>query len=627
MKRTMKYVLTVVALIATLVGIGPAVYAKPFTDVNSSSVDWVYVDAINYVTDKGILNGQSTTLFAPSVGANRAMIVTTLYRLSGETGTYTQASQFTDVSSSRYYYNAVGWAVANGIVTGVTATTFEPDTVATWQQFVTFLYRYAGYKGLSQDVTESVTQAGDYSSISNYARTPMAWAVSHGILLRANETSNLYPRENMLRKTLALYLARFRRNMEGLNFNRDIFWFLNDYPYMLSGGTLNSAGKWVNAKKYIGDEDWNALWTLAGTESNTALTRNKLTSDRDTWEGSCYGFALATALDNYGKINIAGNCANNRATMHDIPNPKTTSNPAHKLVWDSHNSCYVSRTESIINMYLLSWYIPSLQTWAVYADTNTNLHRLYDGQKYGGIGLFLFEFYDRNDNLAGHAVNVYGRPIATSYGYKIMVYDNRYVSKNCWIEIHTGSTKWTGTVVTTTSNGSVNREEIIACKYQNSFRVFDTKLDFDGIGNSVSASNANASISAELSNIHTNTVFVDGVETSLEGKTVIRVASFDGFQIENADGQSILFTTDGISGSMHVYGYDFMPKGEGTPCEYAFLVDDSASFSCSGIGESAEIYSFDVVGGEASGSIMTESVAENGWQNVSIGMDGDVTAR
>ena len=110
-----------------------------------------YYDAVQWAVEQGITNGVTETSFRPNESVTRAQVVTFLHRLdtaesqaysySASVGTY---NPFTDVvdGSGVYYYNAVLWAVANGITNGMTATTFAPGERCTRGQIVTFLYRY-----------------------------------------------------------------------------------------------------------------------------------------------------------------------------------------------------------------------------------------------------------------------------------------------------------------------------------------------------------------------------------------------------------------------------------------------------------------------------------------------------
>ena len=154
----------------------PAASALPFNDVAYTS--WYY-DAVKFVYDKGIMDGVSYYRFAPDATITRGMVVTMLWRMAGEP--YEAAAGFTDVAAGRYYTTAVAWAARNGIVEGMTSTTFAPDQAITREQLASILYRYAkwlGFSGYGSDIS-GYTDAG---KVSSYAYDAMSWAVRSGVV-------------------------------------------------------------------------------------------------------------------------------------------------------------------------------------------------------------------------------------------------------------------------------------------------------------------------------------------------------------------------------------------------------------------------------------------------------------
>ena len=148
----------------------------PFVDVSSKS--WYY-DAVRFVYGKGIMDGVSTYSFAPDATITRGMVVTMLWRMAGEP--YAAPAGFTDVASGRYYSTAVAWAAKNGIVEGMTSTTFAPNQAITREQLASILYRYAkwlGFSGAGSDIS-GYTDAG---KVSSYAYDAMSWAVKTGVV-------------------------------------------------------------------------------------------------------------------------------------------------------------------------------------------------------------------------------------------------------------------------------------------------------------------------------------------------------------------------------------------------------------------------------------------------------------
>ena len=111
----------------------------PFKDVTKGD----YYDAIMWAYTNNITKGTSTTTFGVNDGCTRAQIVTFLYRAAGEPEVKTTKCPFTDVQANSDYYKAILWAVENGITTGTSTTTFSPNAACTRAQIVTFLWRYA----------------------------------------------------------------------------------------------------------------------------------------------------------------------------------------------------------------------------------------------------------------------------------------------------------------------------------------------------------------------------------------------------------------------------------------------------------------------------------------------------
>ena len=150
-----------------------------FLDVN---MNWSY-NAVVYLTDRGIMNGTSSTTFSPKLAFSREMLVTILYRLEGMPEVTTSYT-FSDVRNRKaYYYNAIKWAYERGITNGMGDGTFGVNQPLTREQIVTFLYRYAVYKGYNTSYNNSALQKfNDKGTISSYSVIPMKWAVSKGII-------------------------------------------------------------------------------------------------------------------------------------------------------------------------------------------------------------------------------------------------------------------------------------------------------------------------------------------------------------------------------------------------------------------------------------------------------------
>ena len=155
---------------ATFVEITEEPDLPTFTDV---SEDAYYADAVLWAVANGVTYGTSATTFSPDMAVSRAQMVTFLWRAHGSPKA-TGANPFTDVSTSDYYYDAVLWAVANGVTNGTSSTTFSPDMAVTRAQAVTFQWRAAGSD------TVSGSSFGDVATDAYYVNA-VTWAVANGI--------------------------------------------------------------------------------------------------------------------------------------------------------------------------------------------------------------------------------------------------------------------------------------------------------------------------------------------------------------------------------------------------------------------------------------------------------------
>ena len=116
--------------------------AMPFTDVNDN--DWFY-DVVLYAYDNGLMTGVSATEFAPNQTTTRGMIVSMLARLEGVTNA--EDAGFADVAENDWYATAVNWAANVGVVNGYEDNTFQPNTAITREQLAAILMNYSAYKG------------------------------------------------------------------------------------------------------------------------------------------------------------------------------------------------------------------------------------------------------------------------------------------------------------------------------------------------------------------------------------------------------------------------------------------------------------------------------------------------
>ncbi len=175
-----------------------------FSDVEKD--DWFY-DAVDYVRERGIMNGISDSEFDPHGTATRGMVVTMLYRLEGEPDVPDEA-EFSDVTAEDYYGKAAAWANEQEIVTGYGDGRFGPEDEVSREQMAAVLYRYARSKGYDVSADDGdITAFEDAESVSEYATDAIKWAVKVGII-NGNE-NKLTPAENAERAQVAALFMRF----------------------------------------------------------------------------------------------------------------------------------------------------------------------------------------------------------------------------------------------------------------------------------------------------------------------------------------------------------------------------------------------------------------------------------
>ena len=186
----------------------PVETGLPFTDVKAD--DWFY-EAVKYAYDNKLMDGTSSTTFAPLMTTNRAMIVTILWRLEGSP-VVNYAMNFSDVESGVWYTEAVRWAAAEGIVKGYSDTVFAPDDTVTREQLATILYRYAEYKEYDVSAKGDLTTFADGSTVSTWAADGMTWAVG-AELITGKDGGKLDPTGTATRAEVATILMRFCENV------------------------------------------------------------------------------------------------------------------------------------------------------------------------------------------------------------------------------------------------------------------------------------------------------------------------------------------------------------------------------------------------------------------------------
>ena len=185
-------------------GVGYKNPAPAFTDIHNH---WA-ADNILFAASRGLLSGTSDTTFSPGTGMTRGMFVTALGRLAGINPDSYQTGKFTDVKADAYYAPYVNWAAQNGIVEGITATTFAPDTNINREQMAVIMANYAKKLGYDLPKTLRAVTFADNAQISSWAKDAVRAMQQAGIL--AGKANNCFdPKGTATRAEVATVLRRF----------------------------------------------------------------------------------------------------------------------------------------------------------------------------------------------------------------------------------------------------------------------------------------------------------------------------------------------------------------------------------------------------------------------------------
>ena len=170
-----------------------------FVDVATGSY---YEDAVDWAVENGITKGTDDTHFSPDGICTRAQAVTFLWRAAGSPEPETRAMPFTDVPVGSYYYDAVLWAVENGITKGTSDTTFTPNMTCTRAQIVAFLWRSE-----KSPAAGTANPFADVKSTAYYADAVL-WAVKENITKGTTNTT-FSPDADCTRAQIVTFLYRF----------------------------------------------------------------------------------------------------------------------------------------------------------------------------------------------------------------------------------------------------------------------------------------------------------------------------------------------------------------------------------------------------------------------------------
>ena len=179
---------------------GDSCPGKVFTDMPAKG-NWAH-DAIDWAIVNNVTSGTSKTTFSPGKGCTRAQVVTFLWRAAGQPSATSNNNPFADVKSDTFYYDAVLWAVEQGITSGTSKTAFSPNSTCTRGQIVTFLWRFAGQPNAS-------TTNNPFADVKAgaYFEKAVLWAAETGVTAGTSATT-FSPEKTCTRAQVVTFLYR-----------------------------------------------------------------------------------------------------------------------------------------------------------------------------------------------------------------------------------------------------------------------------------------------------------------------------------------------------------------------------------------------------------------------------------
>ncbi|MEG2187523.1 MAG: S-layer homology domain-containing protein, partial [Clostridia bacterium] len=163
--------------------------------------------AMRFVFENEIMSGMSQITFEPETELSRAMLVTMLYRIDGKPAVSSKPS-FKDVASGMWYTDAIAWAEANKIISGMGDGNFAPNASIQRQQMAAILYRYMQFKGRDVSGSSELTAFTDAKMIGDWALPAMKWAVQEK-LISGRTASTLEPLGTAKRAEVAMVMMRW----------------------------------------------------------------------------------------------------------------------------------------------------------------------------------------------------------------------------------------------------------------------------------------------------------------------------------------------------------------------------------------------------------------------------------
>ncbi len=179
-------------------------YGLPYEDVAEN--EWFY-DAVEYAYYADLMNGMKPTKFDPQGGTTRAQVATVLYRMAGSPSVEGLTTPFTDIVEGTWYYDAVVWGYNNAVIKGTSDTTFTPDEDITREQLATLLFRFSGEEAVEADLTVYPDAESISGYAKDAMAWAVAKGIINGV--SKGGTITLNPTDGATRAQIAAILTRY----------------------------------------------------------------------------------------------------------------------------------------------------------------------------------------------------------------------------------------------------------------------------------------------------------------------------------------------------------------------------------------------------------------------------------
>lgn len=500
--------------------------AKGFADVKSTDPG---LDAINYVSDNGLIVGTDSTHFSPDSAVTRGQIVAILYRKAGSPS-YEDESGFLDVPATSYYYHAINWAAENKIASGTSSTKFEPNKSVTREQAISFIHRFAANQNqyLPAPSSYSITTYTDYSNISTYARDAVKWGMYWQLLSAAGQ--KILPTAVMSRRNVAIALTNYGVSLERIIYGKDNFSF------------KNYSSRFHSDSYYITTSYQNLLETKVREKyadfpeiQNTVISQIRETLKIPA-PGHCFGMCSAMALDKSGKIAFNENFGLKAKTIYEMHLSSQTV------------------AESVLTYYQLAQYMP---VFIGSGTTVPNLKRniinaanaIINGKK---MSVVRYWWNSRGD-VYGHTILVTSVS-DDGYTYTFTGYDPDKGSMNS-IQI--------------TRDGLLNNSyNLVDISAISNYSVYDF-LDVDGYKNNGAITTYSHTLSDPDTSITSTHL------RNYENYATINALLSGEFTIANSQGEYIHWTGHEFEGTMTVYNSYLTAEGKNSVSRVVLEIPES----------------------------------------------------